>query len=65
MHAQSNPTVGSLDGKAALITGAASGIGYATADLFRRSGADLVIADINERGLQAAVSRLGESTGAN
>jgi meso-butanediol dehydrogenase/(S,S)-butanediol dehydrogenase/diacetyl reductase len=56
-------TYTSLDGKAALITGGASGIGYATAELFRRSGADVVIADINEEGLRAAAHRLGEYTG--
>jgi NAD(P)-dependent dehydrogenase (short-subunit alcohol dehydrogenase family) len=44
-----------IDGKVALITGAASGIGRATARLFAQHGARLVLADINESaGTQAA-----------
>ena len=45
-------------GKAVLITGGASGIGYATAELFSRSGANIVIADLNEQGLNAAAQKL-------
>ncbi|MBI4498259.1 MAG: glucose 1-dehydrogenase [Chloroflexi bacterium] len=37
--------MGTLDGKAAIITGAGSGIGQATAALFAREGACLVLAD--------------------
>lgn len=43
---------GRLEGKVALITGAASGIGRATAVLFARNGAKLVLADWAEEGLQ-------------
>jgi NAD(P)-dependent dehydrogenase (short-subunit alcohol dehydrogenase family) len=42
-----------LLGKSALITGAAAGIGRATAELFAREGARLVLADINTDGLSA------------
>ena len=43
---------GRLDGKVAIITGAASGIGRATAILFAREGAKLVLADRYEEGLK-------------
>ena len=42
---------GRLDDKVAIITGAASGIGRATAIAFAREGARLAIADFNEEGL--------------
>lgn len=41
-----------LKGKNAMITGAASGIGRATAILFAREGANLILADMNEASLQ-------------
>jgi NAD(P)-dependent dehydrogenase (short-subunit alcohol dehydrogenase family) len=43
---------GRLQDKIAVITGAASGIGRATAIIFAREGAKLVLADMQETGLQ-------------
>jgi NAD(P)-dependent dehydrogenase (short-subunit alcohol dehydrogenase family) len=46
---------GLLQDRVALITGAASGIGRASAQLFARQGARVVVADINADGGQAVV----------
>ena len=43
-------TNGNLDGKVAFVTGAASGIGRATALAFAREGANVVVADIDQQG---------------
>ena len=52
---------GTLDGKVALVTGAASGIGRATALTFAREGAKLVVADMNEDGGQQTVHMMTEN----
>jgi NAD(P)-dependent dehydrogenase (short-subunit alcohol dehydrogenase family) len=46
-------TMGQLDGKVAVITGAASGMGKAAALLFSREGAHVVLADLNVAGGEA------------
>lgn len=51
-----------LDGKVAIITGAASGMGQAMAILFAREGATVVVADVNEVGGQETVRRIQEET---
>jgi meso-butanediol dehydrogenase/(S,S)-butanediol dehydrogenase/diacetyl reductase len=48
---------GRIEGRIALITGAASGIGRATAELFVKEGASVVVADKN--GAEAAARELG------
>lgn len=49
-----------LDGKVALITGAARGIGRAIAERYVREGARVVIGDLNEAGARAAAAEIGE-----
>jgi meso-butanediol dehydrogenase/(S,S)-butanediol dehydrogenase/diacetyl reductase len=49
---------GRLDSKVAIITGAASGIGRATAIAFAREGARLAIADFNEKGLNETLKMI-------
>ncbi len=53
--------LGRLSGKSAVVTGAAKGIGRATAELFAREGARLVVNDVDEAGLE---SLRGELAGA-
>jgi len=50
-----------LDGKVALITGAGSGIGAATAQLFAAEGARVVVADMRAEAGQEVASSLGRS----
>jgi 3-oxoacyl-[acyl-carrier protein] reductase len=47
-------------GKTIVITGAASGIGRATALIFAREGANVVCADINEAGTKETASQVNE-----
>ena len=56
-------TGGRLKGKAAIITGAASGIGKATAVLFAQEGARLALADIDAAGLKEVANHIAEAGG--
>lgn len=52
-----------LAGKTAIITGAAQGIGAATAELFAHEGADVVIADVNEERGNTQVKKIKDAGG--
>ncbi|MDA0353316.1 MAG: SDR family NAD(P)-dependent oxidoreductase [Chloroflexi bacterium] len=47
-----------FEGKVAVVTGAASGIGRAMADRFAAAGMKVVLADVEERALEGAVTEL-------
>ncbi|PZR51900.1 MAG: hypothetical protein DI537_55970, partial [Stutzerimonas stutzeri] len=50
-----------LEGKRAVITGAAHGIGKAIAEAFVREGATLILADIDEAAVTALAETLGQT----
>lgn len=50
----------SFEGKVALVTGAASGLGLATAKAFAESGASVVLADWNEKEVEAEAKKLAD-----
>ncbi len=52
-----------LDDKVAVLTGAASGIGKATAELFGSVGAKLVLGDIDEAGAEATAATVRDAGG--
>ncbi|MGI8925085.1 MAG: SDR family NAD(P)-dependent oxidoreductase [Tepidiformaceae bacterium] len=56
--------MGRIDGKVAIITGAASGMGRASAHLFAAEGARLLLADINGEACEAVAAEV-RSSGAN
>lgn len=52
-----------FEGKVAFVTGAANGIGRATAIAFAAEGANVVVADVAEKGIQETVRLLEEAGG--
>lgn len=52
-----------LQGKAAIVTGAAQGIGLATAEQLVRAGASVTVMDINGEGVREVARRLTEAGG--
>jgi 3-oxoacyl-[acyl-carrier protein] reductase len=52
--------VGQLDGRVAIVTGAARGIGEAIAGAFAREGAAVAVADLNAAGAERVAARLRE-----
>jgi NAD(P)-dependent dehydrogenase (short-subunit alcohol dehydrogenase family) len=55
--------MGRLDGKVSVITGAGSGIGQASARVFAREGARVVVSDIDLAAAQATVDEITEAGG--
>ncbi len=51
----------SIAGKVALVTGAASGMGRATAHLFADEGAHVAVTDVNGEGVEAVVAEITEA----
>lgn len=52
-----------LDGKVAIVTGAASGIGRTTAQFFARDGARVVVSDVDEQGGEETVQLIKQEGG--
>jgi NAD(P)-dependent dehydrogenase (short-subunit alcohol dehydrogenase family) len=52
-----------LDGKVAIVTGSATGIGRATAGLFAEEGAKVVVSDVNEAGAEETLAAIHASGG--
>src|SRR5438034_10257695 len=51
-----------LKGKIAIVTGAGSGLGKATAELFAQEGARVVVTDISQRRAEAVAAELNGSS---
>src|SRR5882757_9107066 len=56
-------TMGSMDAKVAVVTGAASGMGKATAQAFAEAGAIVVLADVQD-GVKSVAEQFGDHAAA-
>ena len=52
--------MGRVEGRVALVTGGASGIGYCIVEALAEAGANVTIADLNQRDIDAAILKLAE-----
>jgi NAD(P)-dependent dehydrogenase (short-subunit alcohol dehydrogenase family) len=55
--------MGRVQDKVALIVGAASGMGLASAELFAKEGAIVILADLNDTAGEAAAQRIRDAGG--
>ena len=55
--------MGQVEGKVAIVTGGASGIGAACATTLAREGAKVVVTDLDDTGGQAVVDKIGSAGG--
>src|ERR1700751_978423 len=55
--------MGQVEGKVAIVTGGASGIGAACATTLAREGAKVVVTDLDDTGGRAVVERIGSAGG--
>ncbi|MBV9586612.1 MAG: SDR family NAD(P)-dependent oxidoreductase, partial [Alphaproteobacteria bacterium] len=53
--------MGRLDGKAAIVTGAGSGIGRASTFLFAQEGAQVLAVDRDEAGLEQTIKEVNDA----
>src|SRR5271166_2740832 len=62
-ESQRRTPMGQVQGKVAIVTGGASGIGAACAITLAREGAKIVVTDLDDRGGQAVVDEIGVAGG--
>ena len=55
--------MGQVDGKVAIVTGGASGIGAACATTLAREGATVVVTDLDDTGGQSVVNKINGARG--
>ncbi len=54
---------GALQNKIAIVTGGAQGLGQAISERLAREGCQVVIADVNETGVQVTAKAIAKETG--